>query len=96
MMVSFGNASGPVPAIAPLELVRRGSLYLTRPSVFDYIASHEELEAAARALFAMVKSGQLRVSIGQRYGLEDAAAAQRDLEMRRTVGASVLIPQAAS
>jgi NADPH2:quinone reductase len=96
MMVSFGNASGPVPAIAPMELARRGSLFLTRPSIFDYIASHEELEAAARALFAMVKSGKLRVSIGQRYGLEDAAAAQRDLEMRRTIGASVLIPQAAS
>ncbi len=56
MMVSFGNASGPVPAVAPLELTRRGSLFLTRPSIFDYIAKHEELEAAARALFALVKA----------------------------------------
>jgi len=94
MMVSFGNASGPVPAVAPLELTRRGSLFLTRPSLFDYIARHEELEAAARALFALVKSGKLRVSIGQRYALQDAAQAHRDLETRRTVGASVLIPGA--
>jgi NADPH:quinone reductase len=94
MMVSFGNASGPVPAVAPLELTRRGSLFLTRPSLFDYIAKHEELEAAARALFALVKSGKLRVAIGQRYALQDAAQAHRDLEMRRTVGASVLIPGA--
>lgn len=94
MMVSFGNASGPVPAVAPLELTRRGSLFLTRPSLFDYIAGHEELETAARALFALVKSGGLRVSIGQRYALRDAAQAHRDLEMRRTVGASVLIPGA--
>jgi NADPH2:quinone reductase len=92
MMVSFGNASGPAPAIAPLELVRRGSLFLTRPSLFDYIATHEELESAARALFACVRSGKLRVSIGQRYPLAEAAQAHRDLETRRTVGASVLIP----
>ena len=95
MMVSFGNASGPVPAVAPLELARRGSLFLTRPSLFDYIARHEELEAAARALFALVKAGTVRVSIGQRYALQDAAQAHRDLEMRRTVGASVLIPGSA-
>jgi NADPH2:quinone reductase len=94
MLVSFGNASGPAPAIAPLELARRGSLFLTRPSLFDYIARHEELEAAARVLFALVKAGKLRVPIGQRYELKEAAQAHRDLEMRRTVGASVLIPGA--
>jgi NADPH2:quinone reductase len=93
MMVSFGNASGPAPALAPLELARRGSLFLTRPSLFDYIAKHEELEAAARAMFALVKAGKLRVAIGQRYDLDDAAQAHRDLEMRRTIGASVLIPR---
>ena len=96
MMVSFGNASGPVPAIAPLELTRRGSLFLTRPSLFDYIAKPQELAAAARALFALVRSGKLKVTIGQRYALQDAAQAHRDLEMRRTVGASVLIPGAAA
>jgi NADPH:quinone reductase len=94
MMVSFGNASGPAPAVAPLELVRRGSLFLTRPSLFDYIATHAELESAARALFAQVRSRKLRVTIGQRYPLVEAAQAHRDLEMRRTVGASVLIPTA--
>ena len=93
-MVSFGNASGPAPAVAPLELARRGSLFLTRPSLFDYIATPAELESAARALFARVRAGKLRVSIGQRYPLSDAAQAHRDLEMRRTVGASVLIPAA--
>jgi NADPH:quinone reductase len=92
MMVSFGNASGPAPAFAPLELVRRGSLFLTRPSLFDYIATPEELARAARALFACVRSGKLRVSIGQRYALSEAAQAHRELEMRRTVGASVLLP----
>jgi NADPH2:quinone reductase len=95
MMVSFGNASGPAPAFAPLELARRGSLFLTRPSLFDYIAAPEELARAARALFAAVRSGKLRVSIGQRYPLADAAQAHRDLETRRTMGASVLIPNAA-
>jgi NADPH2:quinone reductase len=94
MMVSFGNASGPVPALAPLELTRRGSLFLTRPSLFDYIAKPEELAAAARALFAQVRSGKIKVAIGQRYALQDAAQAHRDLEMRRTVGASVLLPGA--
>jgi NADPH2:quinone reductase len=60
--------------------------------LFDYIATHEELERAARALFACVRSGKLRVAIGQRYPLAEAAQAHRDLETRRTVGASVLIP----
>ena len=92
LMVSFGNASGAPPAIAPLELARRGSLFLTRPSLFDYIASREALEAAARAMFALVSARKLRVHIGQRYALADAAEAHSDLEARRTVGASVLIP----
>jgi NADPH:quinone reductase len=93
LMVSFGNASGPPPAIAPLELARRGSLFLTRPSLFDYIATREALEAAARAMFALVRAKKLRVHIGQRYALADAAQAHSDLEMRRTVGATILIPE---
>ncbi|MFI4866874.1 MAG: quinone oxidoreductase family protein [Steroidobacterales bacterium] len=92
MMVSFGNASGPPPPIAPLELARHGSLFLTRPSLFDYIASREALEAAARAMFALVRTNKLRVHIGQRYALADATQAHSDLEARRTTGASVLIP----
>jgi len=95
MMVSFGNASGPPPPIAPLELARHGSLFLTRPTLFDYIATRESLQAAARAMFALVRAKKLRVHIGQRYALQDAAQAQSDLEGRRTVGASVLIPDGA-
>jgi hypothetical protein len=69
IMVSYGNASGPPPAISPLELTKRGSLFLTRPSLFNYIATREELAAGARELFAAVKSKKLRVVIGQRYPL---------------------------
>jgi NADPH:quinone reductase len=92
MMVTFGNASGPAPAIAPLELSRRGSLFLTRPTLFNYIATRAELESAARELFAAVRSKKVRVVIGQKYPLSRAADAQRDLEGRRTTGATVLTP----
>ncbi|MHB1872861.1 MAG: quinone oxidoreductase family protein [Steroidobacteraceae bacterium] len=92
LMVSFGNASGPPPAVSPLELSRRGSLFLTRPTLFNYIARREELDAAAREMFAAVRKGVLRVRIGQRYALGDAAQAHRDLEARRTTGSTVLIP----
>ena len=95
LMVSFGNASGPVAPFAPLELSRRGSLFLTRPTLFDYLRTPEERLSAARGLFALVRSHQLKVNIGQRYPLSEAAQAHRDLEMRRTVGATVLIPDAA-
>jgi NADPH2:quinone reductase len=92
MMVTFGNASGPVPAIAPLELSKRGSLFLTRPTIFSYIATRAELEAAARELFAAVKSRKVKVQIGQTYPLAEAAQAYADLEARRTTGSTVLIP----
>lgn len=92
MMVSFGNASGPPPAISPLELAKRGSLFLTRPTLFSYIATPPELAAAARELFAMVTKRKLRVRIGQRYALVDVAQAHRDLEARRTSGSTVLVP----
>jgi NADPH2:quinone reductase len=92
MMVSYGNASGPAPAVAPLELGKRGSLFLTRPSLFNYIGRRDQLEAAARELFRAVKSRAVRVRIGQRYSLEEAAEAHRDLESRRTTGSTVLIP----
>jgi NADPH:quinone reductase len=92
MMVTFGNASGPVPAIEPLELTKRGSLFLTRPQLFSYIGTRKELEAAARELFAAVRSKKIRVVIGQRYPLSRAADAHRDLEGRRTTGSTVLTP----
>jgi len=92
MMVTFGNASGPPPAISPFELTKRGSLFLTRPTLFNYIATRRELEAAARELFAAVKSRKVKVVIGQRYSLAQAADAHRDLESRRTSGSTVLLP----
>jgi NADPH2:quinone reductase len=93
LLVSYGNSSGPPPPIAPLELARRGSLMMTRPSLFDYIRERAELDAAARAVFAQVISGKLKVKINQRYLLHEAAQAHRDLEARKTVGATVLLPQ---
>ena len=92
LMVSYGNASGPPPPIAPLELARRGSLFLTRPSLFHYLGTPAELQSAARALFSLVRARKIRVHIGQRYALAEAAQAQTELEARRTIGATVLIP----
>jgi NADPH:quinone reductase len=92
IMVSYGNASGPPPALSPLELSKRGSLYLTRPTLFNYIATRAELEAGARELFQAVKSRKVRVVIGQQYALAQAADAHRDLESRSTTGSTVLIP----
>jgi NADPH2:quinone reductase len=92
MMVTFGNASGPVPPISPLELTKRGSLFLTRPTLFNYLATRAELDTAARELFAAVSSKKVRIVIGQRYPLNRAADAHRDLEGRRTTGSTVLVP----
>lgn len=92
LMVSYGNASGPVPPISPLELTKRGSLYLTRPTLFHYIAKASELARGARELFEIVGSGKVKVRIGQTYALAEAAQAHRDLEARRTTGSTLLIP----
>jgi NADPH2:quinone reductase len=92
MMVTYGNASGPVPPVAPLELARRGSLFLTRPTLFHYIARRAELERGARELFDVIGRGVVRIEIGQTFALQDAAQAHRDLEARRTIGSTVLIP----
>ena len=92
LIVSFGNASGPAPAITPLQLGRAGSLFLTRPGVFDYLAEPEALRASAGRLFAMIESGKVRIEIGQRFLLADAAEAHRALEGRRTTGSTLLLP----
>ncbi len=92
LMVSYGNASGAVPPFAPLELSKRGSLFLTRPVLFHYIAKGSELARGVRELFEIVGSGKVRVRIGQTYPLVDAAQAHRDLEARRTTGSTLLIP----
>lgn len=90
LMVSFGNASGPPDPIPPTLLAQKGSLFLTRPTLFHYIAARDELEQSAAELFAMVLSGKMRVEIGQRFALKDATAAHRALEARETTGSTVL------
>jgi NADPH2:quinone reductase len=90
MMVTFGNASGPVDPMIPLELAKRGSLFLTRPRVMDYYSTQEDADEGIGALFDVVGSGKVKPHIGARYPLAGAADAQRDLEARRTVGSTVL------
>jgi NADPH2:quinone reductase len=92
LFVSFGNASGPAPAVEPLRLMRGGSLYLTRPTMADYTATPAELDESASQLFAMIASGKLRIEIGQRFKLADVRKAHEALEGRQTIGASVLLP----
>jgi len=90
LMVSFGNASGPVDPFPPGVLAQKGSLFLTRPTLFNYIADRAELETAARELFDVVESGKVKIEIKQRYPLKDAAGAHRDLEARKTSGSTIL------
>ena len=92
MMVTFGNASGPVDPISPLELSANGSLFLTRPTLFHYISTHDEMKRRADELFAWVAGGALDVRIGARFALIDAADAHRALEGRHTTGKVLLIP----
>lgn len=92
VMVSFGNASGRVEPFDLGELQKRGSLYVTRPTLGDFIRARPDLEAGSSELFDVVGRGIVRVAVNQIYALRDAAAAQRDLEARRTTGSTVLIP----
>ena len=92
MMVNFGNAAGKAPAIEPLILTAKGSLFLTRPSLKDYVARREDLLNAAKALFHVIRSGVVAPAIGQTYALKDAARAHADLEARKTTGTTLLLP----
>jgi len=92
LMVTYGNASGPVPPMAPLELSKRGSLFLTRPTLFHYIPTRATLMRAATELFDLVAKSVITVNVGQVYPLQEAARAHVDLEARRTVGSTVLVP----
>jgi NADPH:quinone reductase len=92
MMVSFGNSSGPVPPIAPFELAKRGSLFLTRPSLFHYTSTASALKKNAAELIDVVRRGVVKITIGQRYPLAAAATAHRDLEARKTTGSTLLLP----
>jgi len=91
VLVTYGNASGPAPAFAPLKLVR-GSLYVTRPTLFDYVITTEELDESASALFHVLSSGDVKIQIGQEFALADVRAAHEALEGRATVGSTLLIP----
>jgi len=92
MLVSFGQSSGPVPPFNLGILSQKGSLFLTRPTLFAYIATRAELEESAAALFEVVRSGAVKIRVNQRYPLSEAAQAHADLEGRRTTGTTVLIP----
>ncbi len=91
-MVSFGSASGPVPPFGLNELASRGSLFITRPTLFTHTARREDLDAMAADLFGMVESGKVVIDINQRYALQDVGQAHSDLEARKTTGSTILIP----
>lgn len=90
-LVCVGTASGPIPPIDALQLAIKGSLYVTRPALADYIADPEERAALAGELFALVGSGAIRIEINQRYALKDAVQAHMDLESRKTTGSSIFL-----
>lgn len=92
VMVTFGNASGPVDPFSPAELAKRHSLYVTRPTLFDFIDTRERLMGACRELFGVIASGAIKISVNQKYALKDAAQAHIDLESRKTTGSTILIP----
>jgi len=92
LLAMFGNGSGPVAAFDLNLLAAKGSLYVTRPSLMVYTARREDLEAGAKELFDMVKSGKVKIEVNQTYALKDAAQAHRDLESRKTTGSTVLLP----
>ncbi len=92
VLVSFGNSSGKVEPFGLHELTRRGSLSVTRPTLYDFIRDRASLEAGAAELFALVEQGRIEIAVNQTYALRDAAQAHRDLEARKTTGCTVLIP----
>ena len=92
LYITFGNASGAVEPMAPLVLQQKGSLMMTRPTLFHYTTTREDLERAALAVFGALKVGAIKADIGQRYELKDAAQAHRDLEGRSTTGSTIIVP----
>jgi NADPH2:quinone reductase len=92
LLVTYGNASGPVPGFNALDLLKAGSIFVTRPTLFDYIATAEEMRASAARVFEMVLSGTVQVNIGQTFPLIEASEAHRAIEARATTGSTILIP----
>jgi NADPH2:quinone reductase len=91
LMVCVGTASGPVPPFNPQILAMKGSLYLTRPALADYVADPAEKKELADEIFGHVAAGRIKIELNQRYALEDAVQAHRDLESRKTTGSSVFV-----
>lgn len=92
LLVTYGNASGPTPPFTALDLLRAGSIFVTRPTLADYCTTPEEIRASAARLFEMIEQGKVPIRIGTRFKLEDAAEAHRAIESRATTGSTVLIP----
>ncbi|PSB91664.1 quinone oxidoreductase family protein [Candidatus Pandoraea novymonadis] len=92
LMVSFGNASCPIDQVKVADLISRGSLFFTRPTLFNYMATRLDLENMARDLFDVVIAGRVKIHVNQRYVLSDVAQAHRDIEERKTTGSTILIP----
>jgi NADPH2:quinone reductase len=92
LVVSYGNASGPVPPFTPLDLIRRGSIFVTRPTLADYCPNPADMRASAARLFEMMLAGKVQIQIGARFPLAEAADAHRALEARATTGSTVLVP----
>ncbi len=92
LIVTYGNASGPVPPFTALDLLRAGSIFVTRPTLFDYIPTTEEMRKSAARVFEMISNGTIEASIGARFPLSDAADAHRAIESRSTTGSTILIP----
>ncbi|WP_380873114.1 quinone oxidoreductase [Sphingomonas sp. DBB INV C78] len=92
ILVTYGNASGPVPAVSPLDLLHAGSIFLTRPTMFDYLEEEADRRTAAERLFGLIAKGAIKANIGQRFALSEAADAHRALESRAITGSTVLLP----
>ncbi|MNE82705.1 Quinone oxidoreductase 1 [compost metagenome] len=92
LLVAFGDSSGPAPAISPVQLVQKGSIYLTYQGLWQHVSTRERTQALSDELFARVARGDIRIPLQHRYPLEQAGAAHRDLEARRTSGCIVLLP----
>lgn len=92
LIVTYGNASGPVPPFSALDLLRAGSIFVTRPTLFDYVATTDEMRASAARLFEMVAAGTITATIGSRVPLREAAAAHQAIEARQTIGSTLLVP----
>jgi NADPH2:quinone reductase len=92
LLVSFGNASGPVDGFNVGILAAKGSLYITRPTLATYVAKDEDLQANARDLFDVVKSGKVKIEVNQTYPLSETVKAHQDLESRKTTGSTILVP----